>query len=73
MALSTPALIVLGLVIYYAGLFLFNNAPKGLRLPPGPKGFPLIGSLFQYPRVHPWRVFSQWSKIYGRSYLLCKA
>ena len=74
MALSTPALIVLALVIYYASLFLFsNNAPKGLRLPPGPRGFPLIGSLFQYPRVHPWRVFSQWSKVYGRSSLLYKS
>jgi len=74
MALPTPALIVLALVTYYAGLFFFSKkAPKGLRLPPGPTGFPLIGSVFQYPRVHPWRVFSEWSKIYGKSFLLCRS
>ena len=72
MALATPALIVLALVTYYAGLFFFSNkAPKGLRLPPGPMGFPLIGSVFQYPRVHPWRVFAEWSKIYGKLFFLC--
>jgi len=74
MALPTPALIVLALVTYYAGLFFFSNkAPKGLRLPPGPTGFPLIGNVFQYPRLHPWRVFAEWSKIYGMLFLLDKS
>lgn len=73
MAFPTPALIVLALVSYYAGLFFFSHkAPKGLRFPPGPMGFPLIGSVFQYPRVHPWRVFADWSKIYGM-FLLYKS
>jgi len=73
MALPVLVLIVLALFIYYAGLVFFSNkAPKGLLLPPGPMGFPLIGSVFHFPRVHPWRVLAEWSKIYGASLLLDK-
>jgi len=69
MALPALVLIVLSLFIYYAGLFFSIKAPKGLRLPPGPMGLPLIGSVFHFPRVHPWRVLTEWSKIYGASLL----
>jgi hypothetical protein len=30
--------------------------PKGLPLPPGPKGFPLIGNIFNMPVNKPWLV-----------------
>jgi hypothetical protein len=38
--------------------------------PPGPKGWPLIGNLFDMPKEKAWNVFTQLSKEYGAfSYL----
>ena len=39
--------------------------PKGLPLPPGPKGFPLIGNIFDMPVKKPWLVYDEWCKTYG--------
>lgn len=38
-----------------------------LPLPPGPKGYPIIGNLLRMPSQTPWRTFSEWSKVYGSS------
>jgi hypothetical protein len=43
-----------------------NFNPNGLPLPPGPKGYPLIGSLFDFPVNRSWLVYEEWSKIYGK-------
>lgn len=40
---------------------------KGLPLPPGPKPYPVIGNLFDVPRVAAWKGFSNWSDTYGES------
>ena len=42
-----------------------KNNPKGLPLPPGPKGYPLIGNLFDFPIITPWIVYEKWCKTYG--------
>lgn len=39
--------------------------PNGLALPPGPKGWPVIGSLFDMPRDKPWVAYHEWFKVYG--------
>jgi hypothetical protein len=36
-----------------------------LPLPPGPKGFPVIGSLFDMPTERTWLEFDRWFKTYG--------
>ena len=47
-----------------------SGNPKGLPLPPGPKGYPLIGSLFDMPIDKPWLVYDEWFKTYGKSLLI---
>jgi hypothetical protein len=39
--------------------------PNNLPLPPGPKGYPIIGSFFVFPRYKPWLEYDKWSRIYG--------
>ncbi|KAJ7836643.1 hypothetical protein B0H14DRAFT_3141668 [Mycena olivaceomarginata] len=36
-------------------------------LPPGPRRWPLIGSVLKIPQKHQWVTFSKWSKTYERS------
>ena len=38
------------------------------KLPPGPKGIPFFGNLFQLSSM-PWKEFEVWKKQYGRSTL----
>ena len=45
-----------------------NNNLKGLPLPPGPKGYPLIRNLFDFPIVNPWLVYQTWCNTYGEHF-----
>ncbi|KIJ14474.1 hypothetical protein PAXINDRAFT_24300, partial [Paxillus involutus ATCC 200175] len=38
---------------------------NGLPLPPGPRGLPLIGSVFDLNMAAPWLTYEQWGKQYG--------
>ena len=54
--------------ILFRQLIISRSAnPNGLPLPPGPKGYPLIGSLFDMPIDKPWLVYDEWRKTYGNS------
>jgi hypothetical protein len=41
--------------------------PKGLPLPPGPKGYPLVDNLFDMPIDKPWLIYDEWRKTYGKT------
>ncbi|KAJ7726441.1 cytochrome P450 [Mycena maculata] len=38
---------------------------KSLPLPPGPKGWPLIGNVLDMPKSHAWKTFARWGDLYG--------
>ncbi|KIJ94952.1 hypothetical protein K443DRAFT_341056 [Laccaria amethystina LaAM-08-1] len=39
--------------------------PKRLPLPPGPKGYPVIGNLFALSTDKIWLLYDKWFQLYG--------
>ncbi|KAF7761211.1 hypothetical protein Agabi119p4_10620 [Agaricus bisporus var. burnettii] len=66
---STDLLILAGIAFgtWFAHGYIKERRenPNNLPLPPGPKGYPVIGSLFSYPRYKAWLEYDKWFKIYG--------
>ncbi|XP_062375150.1 uncharacterized protein LOC134063576 [Sardina pilchardus] len=58
-------------MLLLAGLVLLlllawrRTGARGLRLPPGPPGLPLLGNLPQVDKNAPYKTFMKWSKQYG--------
>ncbi|KAK0223439.1 cytochrome P450 [Armillaria fumosa] len=46
-------------------LFYISRNHRRLPLPPGPKGFPLIGNLWDVPVEYPWVTYTRWTATYG--------
>jgi hypothetical protein len=44
-----------------------NRNPRRLPLPPGPKGLPLLGNIFDLPQIVPWKGYDKLCKEYGKS------
>jgi hypothetical protein len=53
-------------------LVVLNDHRKrgGLRFPPGPPTWPIIGNLLDVPKNAPWIAYSDMSKKYGRHLIL---
>jgi hypothetical protein len=59
-AIDIPlALLAAGLAVTYLWL---RRRHHGLPLPPGPKGWPLIGNVFDMPMIRGWEVYHKWCK-----------
>ncbi|KAK0500321.1 cytochrome P450 [Armillaria luteobubalina] len=58
----------LGALLLYR---LLNSIRRqSLPLPPGPKGLPLIGNLWDAPAGYAWRTYAQWTATYGDVFYL---
>ena len=47
-----------------------SGNPNGLPLPPGPKGYPLIGNAFDMPLQNSWLVYEEWCTTYGKPFMI---
>lgn len=65
--LASAALCLLILIpaFYFFTLRRKDHPPH----PPGPLGLPIIGNT-RLPRSHAWKVYRQWSELYGTHLLL---
>lgn len=60
-AFLLPAILV-SFIVYR---WFKRGTSQSLPLPPGPKGYPIIGNSLDAPLHEPWKTFRDWSKIYG--------
>ncbi|EKM76367.1 hypothetical protein AGABI1DRAFT_45047 [Agaricus bisporus var. burnettii JB137-S8] len=70
LSLSTTDLLILSGIVF-AAWFTHGciqerrENPNSLPLPPGPKGYPIIGSFFSFPTYKAWLEYDKWFKIHG--------
>ncbi|KAJ7160982.1 cytochrome P450 [Mycena filopes] len=62
--MDLPAWTAIGLAVLFA-LYVLKKRSLPAPLPPGPKGWPLIGNLFDLPGSHSWETYATWGKKYG--------
>ncbi|KAL6298732.1 hypothetical protein BKA93DRAFT_882694 [Sparassis latifolia] len=61
----TSLLTILDAVALALAVYLLNGIFVQLQkgpLPPGPKGWPVIGNIFDMPHSHEWTTFTDWGK-----------
>ncbi|KAG5272012.1 hypothetical protein AALO_G00160670 [Alosa alosa] len=62
---ESSMLLLAGLVMLLLLLAWRRRGARGLPLPPGPTGLPLLGNLPQVDKRAPFKTFMKWSKQYG--------
>ena len=55
---------VLSILIVFV-VYWVNGQRQGRNLPPGPKKYPLIGSLLSMPRTLEWETYAKWGQEYS--------
>ena len=63
-AYNHPYFSTITVVLGCAALVRFVRRRRS-DLPPGPKGYPIVGNLFDLPPTHLWEKFSEFGKQYG--------
>lgn len=55
-------------VLFGLWVLACSDRVQGRKLPPGPRGFPIVGSLPFLSRDAPYQTLTRWAKRYGRIY-----
>jgi len=66
--LDAPVILVVllcSLIIYSVN---FNLKRAAVPLPPGPRKLPILGNLFNVPRINAHITYKNWGQEYGGSY-----
>jgi hypothetical protein len=59
-----PYLSVVSVFLGCAALIRFVRRGRS-NLPPGPKGYPIVGNLFDLPQTYVWEKFAELGEKYG--------
>ena len=62
---------ILSLSLAAVGVFIFRWLRYRVSLPPGPRGFPIIGNILTLPKEYEWIHWSKHKTIYGAFTLSC--
>jgi len=58
--------ITISVTLFVLALWLVHRRRQSeSRLPPGPKGWPVIGNLLDMPLDYPWVTYAVWGRRYG--------
>lgn len=68
-AMASSAALLAGTVAISLLLLYLSRRPR-YRLPPGPKGLPGVGNLYNAPKVFEWLVYQDWARQYGADFVL---
>jgi hypothetical protein len=55
---------ILGLIVLYTARYYLASPYR--KLPPGPRGYPIIGNLLEMRGSGQWLKFSEWQRKYGK-------
>jgi hypothetical protein len=67
---AREALYVVVALLSMAFLIRRRRRASNLPLPPGPRGWPLIDNLFDWPFESAWIPFAEWSKVFGTCFFV---
>ncbi|OSX61377.1 hypothetical protein POSPLADRAFT_1057133 [Postia placenta MAD-698-R-SB12] len=65
MAVSTNELAILAIVLLVTAVAFYANGTRRAPLPPGPRGIPFLGNMFQFNVIRPYPQYLKWAQKYG--------
>ncbi|KAK0463550.1 cytochrome P450 [Desarmillaria tabescens] len=57
-------------ILLTCSLLYLSRRRRRVPLPPGPKGIPLLGNLWDVPVEYPWVTYARWTATYGDVFYL---